>query len=108
MRPDVSWICDDCALTSGGEFVPGHVATYHIDKCGVCGKEVAVTETRDFRWGGEGDMRTECYFIDNLSVCGKWRMLTIPRQQKTAKRCATCRKKVESTAQETSTVAPNA
>ena len=54
------WICGPCGyfmnyltcLDRYGEFPnkPGFdVSTYHTgDKCGVCGKETATTETRDF------------------------------------------------------------
>ena len=46
----VPWICADCALKSGAETIEGHIATYHIDICGVCGGKKSVTEPRDFSW----------------------------------------------------------
>lgn len=46
----VNWICHACAIKSGARVIPNHVATYHIDTCGVCGEEVIVTEPRDYRW----------------------------------------------------------
>lgn len=52
MRPDVEWICDTCALEMGGEYIPGHVMTYHEGVCEVCDDITtkSVTEPRDFRW----------------------------------------------------------
>jgi len=51
MNPrEAAWICVACAVKSGATAIPGHLATYHIDTCGVCKKEVTVTEPRDFWW----------------------------------------------------------
>lgn len=51
-----TWICVPCALKAGAKVINGHVATFHEDKCGVCGKKVTVTEPRDFRWPNEKDL----------------------------------------------------
>jgi hypothetical protein len=40
------WVCSDCATSAGGK-VKG-TPTWHTDKCGVCGRNVAVTQPRDF------------------------------------------------------------
>ena len=41
------WVCHECGIkASKGKCF--QVSTYHTDKCGVCGKTKAVTETRDF------------------------------------------------------------
>lgn len=43
------WICNTCGKTYGKR--PNGIpfgATYHVEKCGICGKVVEVTEPRDF------------------------------------------------------------
>lgn len=43
------WICRDCAIVHKGvDFPRAGVSTYHIGKCGWCGKERVVTEPRDY------------------------------------------------------------
>lgn len=49
-RPNSRWICDDCAKKKGGKEVLGHLATYHVGRCGVCKENKNVTEPRDFKW----------------------------------------------------------
>lgn len=44
------WCCHECAMANGGRIVPGHMATYHEEVCGVCKLVKAVTEPRDYRW----------------------------------------------------------
>ena len=44
-----AWVCSYCAEKAGGHWPKGHVATFHTGICHVCGKEIAVTEPRD--WG---------------------------------------------------------
>ena len=41
-----TWICGDCGTIYGRK--PCGVATWHFDKCDVCGEETTVTEPRDF------------------------------------------------------------
>jgi len=41
-----TWVCHKCGVKYGS-FRCG-IATWHNDTCGVCGKEAAVTEPRDF------------------------------------------------------------
>jgi hypothetical protein len=41
------WICYTCGETHGRRGVNPH-ASWHPDKCGVCGESVYVTEPRDF------------------------------------------------------------
>jgi rubrerythrin len=43
------WICNACGK-SYGKRPDGnpHGATYHVNKCGICGEVVEVTEPRDF------------------------------------------------------------
>jgi len=41
------WVCGSCGLeASGGKSFS--VSTFHLGKCGVCGKFTGVTEPRDF------------------------------------------------------------
>lgn len=47
-RPYPDWICHDCGVKYGKRLLPDHVATFHIDKCDVCGRDTLVTEPRDF------------------------------------------------------------
>lgn len=54
-QPD--WVCHDCGTKYGrGEC---GIATWHTDTCGVCGKETAVTEPRDYGYLKEG-WENEC------------------------------------------------
>lgn len=46
---DIGWICFDCAEAVGSRVPEGHLCTVHVGTCDVCGKNVAVTEPRDFR-----------------------------------------------------------
>ena len=43
------WVCDDCAKSAGGKWPRGHLGTFHLGRCGVCGEMKDVTEPRD--WG---------------------------------------------------------
>ena len=45
----VTWTCHGCA-TKYAAVIPGHCATYHEDRCGVCGEHGPVTEPRDYKW----------------------------------------------------------
>lgn len=40
------WICIDCGLAHGRR--NPHIATWHRDRCDVCGTWTEVTEPRDF------------------------------------------------------------
>ena len=40
------WVCTDCGLAANTKRFD--VSTYHHGTCGVCGKQTAVTEPRDF------------------------------------------------------------
>lgn len=49
------WVCDDCGQKWGrwydnGSYFgpPKHCATYHVNRCEVCGQEKPVTEARDY------------------------------------------------------------
>lgn len=44
------WVCSPCAEKAGGRWPKGHVATFHVGICHVCGEEIAVTEPRDWRY----------------------------------------------------------
>jgi len=52
LKPYPSWVCIDCAINALTEDelkrLNGHLSTFHKDICGVCGKEKAVTEPRDY------------------------------------------------------------
>lgn len=54
MKPTPEWICKQCAERHCRGMPEGHIATWHVDECGVCGWRVAVTEPRDF-----GGMKNE-------------------------------------------------
>lgn len=42
------WVCLQCAKDRDARMPEGHFATFHVDTCGICNMEVAVTEPRDF------------------------------------------------------------
>ena len=43
------WVCSNCALKYDSKMPDGHIATFHMDTCDVCGTENAeVTEDRDY------------------------------------------------------------
>jgi hypothetical protein len=44
------WVCHDCATKADGKIPEGHLSTFHIGECGVCGIEKSVTEPRDYRY----------------------------------------------------------
>lgn len=44
-----TWVCTECAEAAGGKMPVDHLATWHYDKCDVCGGEKkTVTQPRDF------------------------------------------------------------
>lgn len=52
-QPD--WVCHDCGQEWGRWYDNGeyfgpvkHCATYHVNRCEVCGQEKPVTEARDY------------------------------------------------------------
>lgn len=45
----MDWICIDCADARGCRIPSGHMATWHMGTCDVCGQRGLVTEPRDFR-----------------------------------------------------------
>jgi hypothetical protein len=61
MKFCITWVCGDCGAKYGNmpNGVTGRVATWHMGKCGVCLKHVAVTEPRDFGYLklGDSDLR---------------------------------------------------
>ncbi len=48
-KPYPDWICQSCGEAHGRGMPEGHIATWHPDKCGVCGEFTEVTEPRDFK-----------------------------------------------------------
>jgi len=43
------WVCNECARKHECQMPEGHIATFHIGACDVCGKEgMEVTEDRDY------------------------------------------------------------
>jgi hypothetical protein len=48
-RPYPDWICRPCGEAHGRGMPEGHVSTWHMDTCGICGRQAEVTEPRDFR-----------------------------------------------------------
>jgi hypothetical protein len=47
--PYPAWICRPCGEEHGRGMPAGHVSTWHMDTCGVCGQFTSVSEPRDFR-----------------------------------------------------------
>ena len=45
-KPYPAWICSDCGDKWGRREC--HIATWHTDPCGLCGKTTWVTEPRDY------------------------------------------------------------
>lgn len=43
---NTEWVCVDCGERYGRRAVG--MATFHIDECGVCGQQKAVTQPRDY------------------------------------------------------------
>lgn len=41
-------VCSACAISNGGKWPKGHMATFHIGKCDWCRKIQPVTEPRDY------------------------------------------------------------
>lgn len=46
MISNPEWVCADCGQRYGRR--PVGLATFHIDKCGVCVQQKAVTQPRDY------------------------------------------------------------
>ena len=47
MKPfEPEWVCMDCGERYGRRAVG--MATFHMDECGICGQEKAVTQPRDY------------------------------------------------------------
>jgi hypothetical protein len=47
--PYPAWICRPCGEKHGRGMPAGHVSTWHMDTCGICGDVTECTEPRDFR-----------------------------------------------------------
>jgi hypothetical protein len=45
IEPD--WVCEDCIFERGARIPEGHLPTFHIGICGICGGTKEVTEPRD-------------------------------------------------------------
>jgi hypothetical protein len=45
-KPYPTWVCDECGEKYGKH--PIDMATYHVGKCDICGKDRLVTEPRNF------------------------------------------------------------
>lgn len=41
-----AWVCSDCGDAHGRR--PAGICTFHVDVCGICGREEMVTEPRDY------------------------------------------------------------
>jgi hypothetical protein len=48
-QPYPDWVCLTCGQEHGKGMPEGHVATWHLDICGICGLHTEVTEPRDFK-----------------------------------------------------------
>jgi hypothetical protein len=46
--PYPAWICHICGSAHGIGMHAGHISTWHIGRCGICGKVASVSEPRDF------------------------------------------------------------
>ena len=50
MKIIIDWVCFDCGKKHGN-LIPDMAATWHLDLCSVCDKEVAVTSPRKYGMG---------------------------------------------------------
>jgi hypothetical protein len=48
MKYPFTWVCEECALISGGKMPEDNIAAWHIGKCDACGRKKIVTDPRDF------------------------------------------------------------
>ena len=49
LKPYPTWVCSSCGIKARGRpMASWHVATFHVDKCDVCGETKDVTEPRDY------------------------------------------------------------
>lgn len=48
MKVEPEWVCHDCATGRGARIPEGHIPTWNINKCGICGEERYVTQPRDY------------------------------------------------------------
>ena len=46
---NAKWVCGECGCAYGRSAV-GHFSTWHNGECDVCGKQIAVTQTRDYNY----------------------------------------------------------
>jgi len=44
-----AWVCRPCGQTHGRGIPEGHIATWHMGTCGICGQDAEVTEPRDYK-----------------------------------------------------------
>ena len=51
----IHWVCGSCGELCGNKHRLGHMATFHIGVCDVCGLSTAITEIRDY--GGLNERR---------------------------------------------------
>lgn len=87
LKPYPTWVCVNCAWKAGAMLPKNHAATLHNDICDVCGREVAVTESRDYGYpkfkGHEGkwiDIK-EAGKVDVETVEKAARYMTAPRSK---------------------------
>jgi hypothetical protein len=51
MKPEVwGYICTECAKGCGAQWPGRHVATFHDNKCEVCGRERSVCHMHNWYW----------------------------------------------------------
>jgi hypothetical protein len=48
------WICLDCGVKYGKHKTTGYIATWHMERCGICNQLKPCTEPRDFGHLKEG------------------------------------------------------
>ena len=41
-------VCVDCGVLYGKRIIEGHISTWSVERCDVCGTETMTTEARDF------------------------------------------------------------
>jgi len=57
-------ICSSCAEAHGGGWQDGHMATFWVGRCGLCGARKSVTSTSDYLWPRLGKRRLDPNEVD--------------------------------------------
>lgn len=60
-------ICYDCAVKNGGKLPKGYLAIWHVDECGWCKENKAVTQAKDYGFGEVPTVAQKKHFCINPS-----------------------------------------